>query len=89
MTLVEGWTFRQVRQALAKEDQIKQDTAQLTAEQIMAQLGRPGVHPEGRFFPDTYSYARVRATWRCCAVPCTPWTAGWRPRGRHGHQMCR
>ena len=58
MTLVEGWTFRQVRQALAKEDQIKQDTAQLTAEQIMAQLGRPGVHPEGRFFPDTYSYAK-------------------------------
>jgi len=58
LTLVEGWTFRQVRQALAKEDQIKQDTAQLTAEQIMAQLGRPGVHPEGRFFPDTYSYAR-------------------------------
>ena len=58
LTLVEGWTFRQVRQALAKEDQIKQDTAQLTAEQIMAQLGRPGVHPEGRFFPDTYSYAK-------------------------------
>jgi len=58
LTLVEGWTFRQVRQALAKEDQIKQDTAQLTAEQIMAQLGLPGVHPEGRFFPDTYSYAK-------------------------------
>jgi UPF0755 protein len=54
---VEGWNFRQVRQALAKEDQLKQDTAQLT-EQIMAQLGRPGVHPEGRFFPDTYSYAK-------------------------------
>ena len=26
--------------------------------EIMAQLGRPGVHPEGRFFPDTYSYAK-------------------------------
>lgn len=58
LTVVEGWTFRQIRQALAKEDQIKQDTAQLSAEQIMEQLGRPGVHPEGRFFPDTYSYAK-------------------------------
>jgi UPF0755 protein len=24
----------------------------------MAQLGRPGVAPEGRFYPDTYSYAK-------------------------------
>jgi UPF0755 protein len=24
----------------------------------MALLGRPGVHPEGRFFPDTYTYAK-------------------------------
>jgi UPF0755 protein len=55
---VEGWTFKQVRQALAKEELIKHDTAQATAEQIMEQLGRPGVHPEGRFFPDTYSYAK-------------------------------
>ena len=58
LTLVEGWSFKQVRQALAKEELIKQDTAQLSAEQIMAQLGRPGVPAEGRFFPDTYSYAK-------------------------------
>ena len=24
----------------------------------MELLGRPGVHPEGRFFPDTYTYAK-------------------------------
>jgi UPF0755 protein len=24
----------------------------------MKALGRPGVHPEGRFFPDTYTYAK-------------------------------
>jgi UPF0755 protein len=24
----------------------------------MALLGRPGLHPEGRFFPDTYTYAK-------------------------------
>ncbi|AOG24239.1 endolytic transglycosylase MltG [Acidovorax sp. RAC01] len=58
LTLVEGWNWRQVRQALAREDQLKPDSAGLTDEALMAQLGRPGVRPEGRFFPDTYTYAK-------------------------------
>ena len=58
LTLVEGWNWRQVRQALAREDQLRPDSAQLTDEALMAQLGRPGVAPEGRFFPDTYTYAK-------------------------------
>lgn len=58
LTLVEGWNWRQVRLALAKEEQIKHDAAALTDEALMAQLGRPGVAPEGRFFPDTYTYAK-------------------------------
>ena len=58
LTLVEGWNWRQVRQALAKEEQLKRDSATLSDEALMAQLGRPGVAPEGRFFPDTYTYAK-------------------------------
>ncbi|WP_338794775.1 endolytic transglycosylase MltG [Acidovorax sp. DW039] len=58
LTLVEGWSFRQIRQALAKEDMIRQDTASLSPEEIMTRLGRPGIPAEGRFFPDTYSYAK-------------------------------
>ncbi|WP_462386630.1 endolytic transglycosylase MltG [Acidovorax sp. Q11] len=58
LTLVEGWNWRQVRQALAKEEQLKRESATLTDEALMAQLGRPGVAPEGRFFPDTYTYAK-------------------------------
>ena len=58
VTLVEGWNWRQVRQALAKADQLKADSRDLTDEALMARLGRPGVAPEGRFFPDTYSYAK-------------------------------
>jgi UPF0755 protein len=57
VTLVEGWNFRQFRTALQKEDVLKPDTRALTDEAIMALLGRPGQHPEGRFFPDTYTYA--------------------------------
>ncbi|MCS4509712.1 endolytic transglycosylase MltG [Xylophilus ampelinus] len=58
VTLVEGWNFRQVRDALAKAEQLKPDTAGLTDEAIMARLERPGVAAEGRFFPDTYTYAK-------------------------------
>ena len=58
LTLVEGWTFRQVRAALARDEQLKHDTAELSDAALMERLGRPGVHPEGRFFPDTYTYAK-------------------------------
>jgi UPF0755 protein len=58
LTLVEGWNFRQLRDALAKSEFIKPETKAMDAGAIMAALGRPGVHPEGRFFPDTYTYAK-------------------------------
>lgn len=58
VTLVEGWTFRQVRQALAQAQQLKDDTAAMDDAAIMAALERAGVAPEGRFFPDTYAYAK-------------------------------
>ena len=58
LTLVEGWNFRQVRAALAKEDQMKPDTRGLADDAVMALVGRPGVAPEGRFYPDTYTYGK-------------------------------
>jgi len=58
VSLVEGWNFRQWRQALAKADQLKPDSKAWSDAELMAQLGRPGLHPEGRFYPDTYTYAK-------------------------------
>jgi UPF0755 protein len=58
VTIVEGWNFRQVRAVLLKEDALKPDTKGLADEAIMQLLGRPGQHPEGRFYPDTYTYAK-------------------------------
>jgi UPF0755 protein len=58
VTLVEGWNLRQVREALKKADQLKPLTAGMLAEELMQQVGKPGVAAEGRFFPDTYTYAK-------------------------------
>jgi UPF0755 protein len=58
VTIVEGWNWRQVRQALAKAEHLRPDSRTLDDAALMAQLGRTGVAPEGRFYPDTYSYAK-------------------------------
>ena len=58
VTLVEGWNFRQLRAALKNAEQLKPQTLSLSDRAIMEQLGKPGVHPEGRFFPDTYTYSK-------------------------------
>ena len=57
-TIVEGWSLRQLRAALAKADPLAQETADLDGEALMKALGAPGVHPEGRFLPETYLYTR-------------------------------
>ena len=58
VTLVEGWTFRQVRAALARQVKLEQTASELSDSELMAKLGHPDVFPEGRFFPDTYRYVR-------------------------------
>ncbi|WP_025804335.1 endolytic transglycosylase MltG [Pseudomonas chlororaphis] len=58
LTLVEGWTFRQVRSALAKHDKLEQTLNGLSDSEVMDKLGHGGVFPEGRFFPDTYRFVR-------------------------------
>lgn len=56
LTLVEGWTFEQVLSAVNAHDKLKHRLRGLSAAQVMNQLGWPGQHPEGRFFPDTYRF---------------------------------
>jgi UPF0755 protein len=58
LTLVEGWSFRQVRAALTRQEALQQSLAGLDDRALMERLGLPGVSPEGRFFPDTYRYVR-------------------------------
>ncbi|MGV6396428.1 endolytic transglycosylase MltG [Pseudomonas caspiana] len=58
VTLVEGWNFRQVRAALARQPKLEQTLAGLSDAELMSKIGHPDVFPEGRFFPDTYRFVR-------------------------------
>ncbi|MDQ2069258.1 endolytic transglycosylase MltG [Natronospira bacteriovora] len=58
LTLVEGWTFRQFREALANHDAVQSTLDGVADEEIMAVLGYPEMHPEGWFLPETYSFPR-------------------------------
>lgn len=57
IVLLEGWTFRQMRAALDAHAHVRHDTAGLTERQIIEKLGAEGA-AEGRFFPDTYLFAK-------------------------------
>jgi UPF0755 protein len=57
-TIVEGWTFRELRLALAREPALEQTLGGLPDAEVMRQLGAGAEHPEGRFLPETYHYTR-------------------------------
>jgi len=56
--LIEGWTFRQFRAALAQAPHLRQTITAMTDAEVMAALGSPDKPAEGWFFPDTYLYGR-------------------------------
>ena len=57
LTVVEGWTFAQMRQALAADPNVTHEWAGLDDRALMANLGQAGASAEGQFFPDTYRFA--------------------------------
>ncbi|WP_334133066.1 endolytic transglycosylase MltG [Silanimonas lenta] len=57
-TLVEGWSMRELRAAIARDPVLVDDIAGLDDAALMAELGRAGVPAEGRFLPETYLFTR-------------------------------
>ena len=55
---IEGWTFRQLREALDTHPHVRHDTKSLPDTAVLQRLGLNEAHPEGLFFPDTYRFAR-------------------------------
>ena len=58
LTIVEGWTFAQMRAAIQASADLSHDAQGLSEAALMDRIGAPGVAPEGRFFPDTYRFAK-------------------------------
>jgi UPF0755 protein len=57
LTVIEGWRFEDMRRAVEQHPQIRATLRGKTVAELMAAISRPGEHPEGRFFPDTYRFA--------------------------------
>lgn len=57
LTVVEGWTFADMRRVVEAHPGIKATLKGRDAGEVMAAIGHAGEHPEGRFFPDTYRFA--------------------------------
>ena len=57
LTIVEGWTFAQLRQALDAQPDLVHELRGLSDVQLMRALGHDGQAAEGQFFPDTYRFA--------------------------------
>lgn len=57
ITFIEGSRYADLRRALARHPEVAQTLASIDDATLMGRLGQAGVHPEGRFFPDTYKFS--------------------------------
>jgi UPF0755 protein len=57
ITIVEGWSFAQLRAALHAHAALSHDLRELSDAEIAARVGLESTVPEGMFFPDTYFFA--------------------------------
>ena len=58
LAIIEGWTFAQMRRAIAAHPGLKHESAQWSEQELLARVA-PGVPAaEGLFFPDTYLFAK-------------------------------
>ena len=56
LSLIEGWSFKQIMQAVSSDEKLVKTLPDVDSNTVMTALGFPDVHPEGRFFPDTYHF---------------------------------
>ena len=56
LTIVEGWRFSDLLAVVRANPAIRGTS--VDAAELMAELGDPGIDPEGQFFPDTYRFPR-------------------------------
>jgi len=55
---IEGWTFRQMREALDAHPRVRHDTKGIPDADVLRRLGLSVERAEGLFFPNTYRFAK-------------------------------
>jgi len=58
LVIVEGKTFKDLRALIDAHPDLRHDSAGLSDAELLQQIGAAAMHPEGRFFPDTYLFAK-------------------------------
>lgn len=58
ITIVEGWNIYQLLEVINNDPHLIHTLQGLSLRQIMTKLGYPDIHPEGRFYPDTYHFPK-------------------------------
>ncbi len=56
LALIEGWSYKQVMDAVSSNEVLIKTLPDTDSKTVMSALGYADVHPEGRFFPDTYHF---------------------------------
>ena len=84
LTLVDGWTFRQFMNAVNSHAALMHTLEGKTDDSIMEAIGKPGIHPEGRFLPETYQFPKnsrdTELLQRAYAAMETELTRNWEKR---------
>lgn len=58
LTVIEGWSFNQLLEAINNHPQIRHTISDSSKEEIMHKLELTGTHFEGQFLPDTYHFPK-------------------------------
>jgi len=58
VTLIDGWNFKELKQFLKKQENLKSVLKSMTDKEILTSIGAQYSHPEGLFAPETYYFQR-------------------------------
>jgi len=56
LTIIEGWNFKELMHAINQHPNLRHTLIAKSNKEIMKAIGHENMHPEGRFYPDTYRF---------------------------------
>jgi len=58
VTIIDGWSFKELKSYLTKQENLKSVLNNMTDKQVLSSVGATETHPEGLFAPETYHFQR-------------------------------